>query len=393
MNSEKVIINLLWIFRISLMKDFVAGHYVDEGYYCSFHPNTINREWKFDNMELLLLLSKADRMLGRLDMYSNHIPNIDLFIEMHILKEATQSTRIEGTQTNMEEALTPEEYVPLDKRDDWTEVHNYIKAMNDAISQLQKLPLSARLIKQTHAVLMQGVRGEYKQPGEFRTGQNWIGGNNISDAVFVPPVCTEIAPLISDIEMFIHQPKIQIPDLIKIAIIHYQFETIHPFNDGNGRIGRLLITLYLVSVSLLKRPVLYLSDYLEKHRNAYYSAIMNVRNNNDIEGWIKFFLQGIIETAEKSVNTFDGILQLEKTYEQRVQQLGVRSANAMKLITQMYKNPITDAATIAEQLNITPASAYNLIAVMADSGILDEITKGKRSKKYVLKDYFDLFLS
>lgn len=374
------------------MKSFVAGQYINEGYYSSFHPNKINREWKFDNMNLMLLLSKADRMLGRLDMYSNHIPNIDLFIEMHILKEATQSTKIEGTQTNIEEAVMPEEYVPIDKRDDWTEVHNYIQAMNHAIQQLDKLPLSAKLIKYTHRVLMKGVRGEHKQPGEFRKSQNWIGGSNIQDAIFVPPVHTEIAELISDIEMFIHSPKVQIPDLIKIAIIHYQFETIHPFNDGNGRVGRLLITLYLVSVGLLKRPVLYLSDYLEKHRNTYYSTIMNVRNNNDIDGWIAFFLQGVIETAEKSVRTFDSILCLEKSYDQKVQLLGSRSANALKLITEMYKNPIIDASRTAKLLNITPASAYNLIAILVQNDILHEITKGKRGKKYILKDYVQLFL-
>lgn len=375
------------------MKSFVAGQYINEGYYSSFHPNKINREWKFDNMHLMLLLSKADRMLGRLDMYSNHIPNIDLFIEMHILKEATQSTKIEGTQTNIEEAVMPEEYVPIDKRDDWTEVHNYIQAMNHAIQQLRDLPLSAKLIKYTHKVLMKGVRGEHKQPGEFRKSQNWIGGSNIQDAIFIPPIHTEIAELISDIEMFIHNPKVQIPDLIKIAIIHYQFETIHPFNDGNGRVGRLLITLYLVSVGLLKRPVLYLSDYLEKHRNAYYSSIMKVRNNNDIDGWITFFLQGIIETAEKSVQTFDAILCLEKRYEQQVQLLGSRSANALKLIAEMYKNPIVDAARTAKLLNITPASAYNLIATLTQNDILHEITKGKRGKKYILKDYVQLFLS
>lgn len=374
------------------MKSFVAGQYINEGYYSSFHPNKINREWKFDNMNLMLLLSKADRMLGRLDMYSNHIPNIDLFIEMHILKEATQSTKIEGTQTNIEEAVMPEEYVPIDKRDDWTEVHNYIQAMNHAIQQLDKLPLSAKLIKYTHRVLMKGVRGEHKQPGEFRKSQNWIGGSNIQDAIFVPPVHTEIAELISDIEMFIHSPKVQIPDLVKIAIIHYQFETIHPFNDGNGRVGRLLITLYLVSVGLLKRPVLYLSDYLEKHRNTYYSTIMNIRNNNDIDGWIAFFLQGIIETAEKSVRTFDSILCLEKSYDQKIQLLGSRSANALKLITEMYKNPIIDASMTAKLLNITPASAYNLIAILVQNDILHEITKGKRGKKYILKDYVQLFL-
>ena len=374
------------------MKDFKSGTYINEGLYKSFHPNKINRVWHFDDMSLITLLSKADRMLGRLDMYSNHIPNIDLFIEMHILKEATQSTRIEGTQTNMEEALMDKEDVPLDKRDDWAEVQNYIKAMNTAMELLGRLPLSCRLLRNVHKILMQGVRGEHKQPGEFRTSQNWIGGNNINDAIFVPPIWTEVADLMSDIEKFIHEPVAPLPDLIKIAIIHYQFETIHPFNDGNGRVGRLLVTLYLVSVGLLKRPVLYLSDFLENNRNTYYSKIMRVRTENDIEGWVEFFLSGIISTAEKSVSTFDKILQLEKSYEISIQQMKGRSAKALKLLNELYKNPIIDANGVVSALEITPASAYTLLSEMERCGILKEITGGKRGKRYILYDYINLFI-
>lgn len=374
------------------MKDFKSGVYINEGLYKSFHPNKINKVWNFDDMSLITLLSKADRMLGRLDMYSNHIPNIDLFIEMHILKEATQSTRIEGTQTNMEEALMDKEDVPLDKRDDWAEVQNYISAMNTAIELLGRLPLSNRLIRNVHKILMQGVRGEHKQPGEFRTSQNWIGGNNINDAIFVPPVWTEVPDLMSDIEKFIHEPVTPLPDLIKIAIIHYQFETIHPFNDGNGRVGRLLVTLYLVSVGLLKRPVLYLSDFLENHRNTYYSKIMKARTENDIEGWISFFLTGIIQTAEKSVATFDKILQLEKSYEISIQQMKGRSAKALKLLNELYKNPIIDANGVTSILKVTPASAYTLLTEMEKCGILKEITGSKRGKRYILHEYISLFL-
>lgn len=374
------------------MRDFKSGTYIDEGLYKSFHPNKINREWRFDDMSLITLLSKADRMLGRLDMYSNHIPNIDLFIEMHILKEATQSTRIEGTQTNMEEALMDKEDVPLDKRDDWAEVQNYIKAMNTAMELLCRLPLSCRLLKNVHKILMTGVRGEHKQPGEFRASQNWIGGNNINDAIFVPPIWTEVAELMSDVEKFIHEPVAPLPDLIKIAIIHYQFETIHPFNDGNGRVGRLLVTLYLVSVGLLKRPVLYLSDFLENNRNTYYSKIMKVRTENDIEGWIEFFLTGIIRTAENSVSTFDKILQLEKSYETSIQQMKGRSAKALRLLDELYKNPIIDANGVVSVLKITPASAYTILSEMERCGILKEITGGKRGKRYMLHEYIGLFM-
>ncbi len=374
------------------MDKFNSGHFVNQGYYKSFLPNFINREWSFNDMELITLLSKADRMLGRLDMFSNHIPNIDLFISMHILKEATQSSRIEGTQTNMEEALLSKEDIPLDKRDDWAEVQNYIEAMDEAIDKIESLPLSSRLIREVHRTLMKGVRGEFKQPGEFRRSQNWIGGSNINDAIFVPPVHTEIAELMTDIEMFIHNPVCEIPDLLKIGIIHYQFETIHPFNDGNGRTGRLLITLYLVNKGLLKKPVLYLSDFLERHRNLYYERIMRARVDNDIVGWLKFFLQGIIETSEKSVNTFESILKLEEEYRGLIAKMGSRSANGLKLIQYMYKYPTIDAAKVAEVIDATIASAYNLIKEMEKQGILVEITGGKRGKRYILDKYFSLFL-
>jgi len=373
------------------MKQFKAGVYLDQGTYKSFVPTFINREWAVSDMHMLSLLSKADRMLGRLDMFSEHIPNIDLFIRMHIAKEATQSSRIEGTQTNIQQAVMPEESVPLDQRDDWAEIQNYISAMNLAIPRMEELPLSSRLIREIHGELMKGVRGKNKQPGEFRTSQNWIGGSNINDAVFVPPPFAKIPELMSDIEMFIHNPKTLLPDLLKIAIIHYQFETIHPFNDGNGRTGRLLITLYLVSKGLLKRPVLYMSDYLEKHRNSYYASITKVRTDNDITQWLCFFLQGIIETAEKGVNTFNSILELEKENESVIQQMGSRSANAMSVVKDLYIQPVIDAKRVSQICGISSGSAYNLIADLEDRGILSEITRGKRNRLYAMTRYMELF--
>ena len=228
------------------MKQFKFGKYINQGDYRSFQPSFINRQWHVESMEILQLLSRSDRELGRLDMFSNYIPNIDLFISMHVLKEATQSSKIEGTQTSMDDALLDKEDVPLDKRDDWEEVQNYIKAMEWAIHELKKLPLSSRLIRSIHKLLLQGVRGESKQPGELRKSQNWIGGATINDASFIPPVHTSIPELMSDIEKFINNEEIFFPELLKIALVHYQFETIHPFLDGNGRVGRLLIPLYLV---------------------------------------------------------------------------------------------------------------------------------------------------
>lgn len=373
------------------MKEFKSGLYINQGYYKSFQPNPINRSWVIDNMEIITLLSKADRMLGRLDMYSEHIPNLDLFISMHIMKEATQSSKIEGTQTNMEEALLSKEDVPLDKRDDWMEVHNYINAMNEAIKMLEDLPFSSRLIRNVHKVLLSGVRGEHKQPGEFRKSQNWIGGLSINDAIFVPPVSNSIPELMEDIEKFVHNEQIFFPELLKIALIHYQFETIHPFLDGNGRTGRLLITLYLVSKGILKRPILYLSDYLEKHRNTYYSNMMKVRLENDIETWFKFFLHGIIDTAEKGVETFERILSLQKEYEECIKAFGSRSANALKVITELYKHPMIDATGVSEITGLGSVSSYKLIKELERLEMLKEMTGSKRGRIYVLEKYIRIF--
>jgi len=373
------------------MKKFQSGQYVQQGHYKSFQPNPINRPWVLDNMELIQLLGQADRELGRLDMYSDYIPNIDLFINMHVLKEATQSSKIEGTQTNMEEALLEREDVAPDKRDDWEEVQNYVAAMNEAIAKLQTLPFSARLVRETHKTLLRGVRGKHKQPGEFRKSQNWIGGATINDAVFVPPVHTSIGELMGDIEQFVHTDSRYFPELLKIALVHYQFETIHPFLDGNGRVGRLMITLYLVGKGILKKPVLYLSDFFERNRSHYYDNLMRVREKNDLLQWFKFFLVGVIETAKNSIAAFDNILKLQKQVDSQIQSLGSRTANAQKVINYLYQHPMIDAAKAGEVAGISAASAYKLIADLEKFGILKEITGGKRGKMYLFSAYLKLF--
>ncbi len=373
------------------MKTFKSGTYINQGYYKSFQPEIINRQLLIDNMEVLQLLSKADRELGRLDMYSNYIPNVDLFISMHVAKEATQSSRIEGTQTSIDDALLEKEDLPLDKRDDWEEIQNYIKAMEWAVLALDKLPFSARLIRETHKVLLQGVRGEKKQPGAFRTSQNWIGGATIHDAVFVPPVHTTVPKLMSDIEKFLHNEEIHFPELLKIGLAHYQFETIHPFLDGNGRVGRLLIPLYLVSKGILQKPILYLSDFFEKNRKLYYDNLTLVREKNDLNQWFKFFLVGIIQTAESGIATFDKILQLQKLTETQLQTLGSRAANAKKVVDYLYKRPIINAEKISEITGISMPTAYKLIGDLERLEILKEITGGQRGRTYVYDRYFQIF--
>jgi Fic family protein len=373
------------------MKSFQSGRYEQQAHYKSFQPSPIHRAWTVVDMALLKLLGEADRELGKLDMYSGYVPNIDLFIQMHVLKEATQSSRIEGTQTNMEEALLEKKDVAPERRDDWEEVRNYVAAMNEAVAKLQKLPFSARLIRETHKTLMRGVRGRHKQPGEFRTSQNWIGGASINDASFVPPLHTSIGELIADLERFVHDEQQHFPELLKAALVHYQFETIHPFLDGNGRVGRLLITLYLVSRGLLRQPVLYLSDFFERNRQLYYDNLMRAREKNDLARWFRFFLVGVTETARGGIATFDRILRLQKRVEEQLQGLGSRTANAQKVMQHLYRHPVADAARIGKAARVSPASAYKLIADLERLGLLREITGGRRGKRYAFEPYLKLF--
>jgi Fic family protein len=372
------------------MKKFKAGIYISQGSYKSFQPELLNRNWQIDDMSVISLLSKADRALGRLDMYSEYV-DIDLFIQMHVAKEATQSSKIEGTQTRMEEAFLNKADVQAERRNDWEEVQNYIQAMNEAVNMLHRLPFSSRLIKLAHKILMSGVRGQNKQPGEFRHSQNWIGGASLSDAVFIPPVYTEIEKLMSDIEFFADNLDDNIPDLIKIAMIHYQFETIHPFLDGNGRTGRLLITLYLVNKNILKRPILYLSDFFERNRSLYFDNLTRVRTHNDMKQWLKFFLTGIIETAQESVETLNNIMQLKQSVEKQIDTLGKRGADARILLDSLYKKPIISPAETIILINKTPQTAYNLIADLEKMEILKEITGAQRNKLYSFEPYINLF--
>jgi len=373
------------------MKQFKSGQYINQGTYKSFQPNLINRKWTIGSMEIINLLSKADRSLGKLDMFSEYVPNIDLFISMHVVKEATKSSKIEGTKTQIEEALLEKEEIINEKRDDWEEVQNYILALNEAVKSLETLPFSSRLIKNAHSNLLKGVRGEHKQPGEFRRSQNWIGGASINDAVFVPPIHNTVNELMGDLEKFTHDTNFAFPDLLKIALIHYQFETIHPFLDGNGRVGRLMITLYLVEKGILKKPILYLSDFFEKNRTLYYDNLMRTRKNNDLEQWFKFFLVGIIETAENGIKTFDQILKLQKDTDDKLQTLGSKLPNGKIVVNSLYHKPIINAQKILEITNISLPSVYKLIAELEKLNIIKESTGGKRSKLYVFEDYLNLF--
>ncbi len=374
------------------IKKYKSGVF-KEGYeFRYFMPSLINRTFSWNNPVINELLEKASFKLGELNSFSKFIPDTDMFIKMLVYKEAVVSSKIEGTQTNMEDALIDKAELNPEKRDDWQEVNNYVQAMNYAIEELKKLPLSNRLIKQTHKILLSSGRGEYKTPGEFRKSQNWIGGATISDAVFIPPAHTELPNLLSDFEKFINNDTIKLPHLIKIAVAHYQFETIHPFLDGNGRIGRLLITLYLVANKVLEKPLLYLSDFFERNRSLYYQNLTKVRTENDVEQWLKFFLVGVAETAEKSVQTLKNIMELKtKIEKEKIIEMGKRSKTALKLFHHLFSYPVVAVKNIQDITNLSPKASNDLIRIFVEQNIVKEITGYKRNRIFVFAEYLDLF--
>lgn len=371
--------------------NFKSGVWLKQYNYKSFKPFEINQTWLWDDPKINTMLEEATRQLGELNAFSYILPDVDLFIRMHVIKEANTSSRIEGTQTNMDEALMKKEDILPSKRDDWQEVRNYVDALNYSIEQLATFPLSNRLIRKTHEILLSGVRGEHKMPGKFRTSQNWIGGSSIADAIFVPPHPNDVLNLMGDLESFLHNEEISVPHLIKIALAHYQFETIHPFLDGNGRVGRLLITLYLVSVGLLKKPSLYLSAFFEKHKSSYYDALTHVRHTNDIIHWIKFFLSAIIETAKKGKETFTKILELKNDIHQLIITFGKKAENAQKLVNHLYANPIVNLADVMEATDLSKQASNQLIKDFLNKQILVELTGNQRNRLFYFKTYYELF--
>lgn len=371
---------------------FNAGHWQQRYQYKSFEPVLVNHEWIWEDPTINSLLEQATRALGELNAFSLIVPDIDLFIEMHVVKEAQTSSKIEGTQTGMDEALMPEDQVKPEKRDDWREVRNYIDAVNTAVAELKSLPLSNRLLKQTHAILMQGVRGEHKQPGNFRSSQNWIGGSSLADATFIPPHHEGVDELMGDLEKFWHNEQIVVPHLVRAAISHYQFETVHPFLDGNGRIGRLLIPLYFISHGLLAKPSLYLSDFFERNRASYYDALMQVRVSNNLIHWVRFFLNGVAQTATKGRDTFQQVLALRNQAEQQILQLGKRTPNARQALSVLYRKPMVTAADLERELGLSQPTVNALLRDFMKLGLLREVTGAVRNRLYVFESYLELFL-
>lgn len=336
------------------------------------------------------LLSKADQTLGRLDGIADVVPDVSFFIYMYVRKEATLSSQVEGTQATFADVLKAEAKIEdAEIHKDVDEILNYIKAMNYGLERLKTLPLSVRLIREIHRTLLQGVRGEHRTPGDFRVSQNWIGGPTIQTANFVPPPHLELTRLLGNLESFLHDSA-PMPVLLKIGIAHSQFENIHPFLDGNGRLGRLLITFYLCQQGVLHKPLLYLSEFFKEHRHDYYDKLHAVHEKDDIEGWLKFFLIGIIETASSAVETSQKILKLRERDSLKVLGIG-RSSRGMLLLNSLYKHPLVRISDVERMLSVRNPNALAFVSKFVSLEILKEITGRKRNRVFAYQEYIDLF--
>jgi len=371
-----------------------AGRYVKQpGNYRAFIPKPLPPDPPVErDKELEILLSAADRAIGRLDAATELLPNPDLFVAMYVRKEAVLSSQIEGTQASLVDVLEYEsETAGNGGTADIREVVNYVDAMNYGLERLEKMPLSIRLIKEIHERLLRGVRGSQREPGEFRRSQNWIGpqGTNLSEAMFIPPPPHEVLEHMGKLELFLQRDQ-QMAPLIKFGLAHAQFETIHPFLDGNGRMGRLLITFLLCWHGILKRPLLYLSIYLKRNREQYYSLLQNIRDRGDWESWLKFFLRGVKEVSLEATDTARKIQVMRENYREIIGMEFPNTANGYIILDHIFEKPSIKVGQIAEKLNKSYPVASTLVKKMQELGILEETTGRKRNRKYRFQPYIDL---
>ena len=372
-----------------------AGRYIRQPTgYSAFIPQPLPPDppVRFDTLQVLL--SQADRVLGRLDGAIQTLPNPDLFVSMYVRREAVLSSQIEGTQSSLHDVLAAEAKIfAPDRPTDVGDVINHIAAMHHGLERLAKLPLSVRLIREIHTVLLLNARGSHLNPGELRSSQNWIGaaGCTLAEATFVPPPPQELAPQLSALEKFLHADT-GLPLLIKIGLAHAQFETIHPFLDGNGRIGRLLITFILCEREVLHKPVLYLSHYFKKHRQQYYDRLQAVRDTGDWEQWLAFFLRGIIEVSGEATETTRNILLLRERHREAItERFGRAAGNGHRVLEYLYTHPIVAVAEVQELTGTSYPAANNLVARMTEADILHEITGNTRNRIFAYRSYIDLF--
>jgi len=373
-----------------------AGRYVQQPTgYRAFIPNPLPPDPAVEiSPEMQLLLSQADHALGRLDGSIQTLPHPDLFVFMYVRKEAVLSSQIEGTQSSLQDVLAAEaQILAPDRPQDVDEVVNYVRAMNYGLERLKSLPVSVRLIREIHAELLKGVRGQHLTPGDIRTSQNWIGpgGCSLQDATFVPPPSHEVARHLEDLEKFLHS-NTPLPMLIRIGLAHAQFETIHPFLDGNGRVGRLLIAFLLCEQKILLKPVLYLSHYFKQYRQKYYEQLQSVRDRGTWEDWLTFFLQGVIDVSKQATQTARRILMLRETHRATITDTFGRAAgNGHRVLEHLYEHPIVSVNEVQTLIGTTYAAANDLVAKFVASSILNEITGQVRNRKFMYQSYINLF--
>ena len=371
-----------------------AGHLITnlsgEMAYKSFVPTPLPPKPSIELTEdMINLLIKANSQLAVLESIATRIPNVELFISMYVRKEALMSSQIEGTQATLEDVLDP--MIEANTNRNVADVVNYIKATEFAIKRLHELPLCNRLIKETHAVLMEGVRGQEKSPGEFRRSQNWIGGqgSTLKNARYIPPSPDDMIEAMSDLEKYINADD-ELDALIRAALIHYQFETIHPFLDGNGRVGRLLITLFLMEKKVLSTPALYISYFLKKNRVEYYDRMTEVRAKGNYEQWVIFFLRALLESAEDATATIDELIALHDKNAAVISGMGRAAKNAMLVFEYLEANPIIEIRKTAEALSITFNTASSAVKRLTDAGILVQTTNASRNRTFAYEDYLSI---
>lgn len=370
---------------------FIESSVVGGEKYTTYMPALLPFSPPLEMNELYPLLDKANTALGRLDGMSMLLPDSSLFLYMYVRKEAVLSSQIEGTQSSLSDLLLYEnEEAPGAPMDDVTEVSCYVSALNYGLERLKELPLSLRLIREIHSVLMNNSRGGDKQPGEFRKSQNWIGGTKPSNAKFVPPSIENLDNCLDNFEKFLHNEETNFPVLIKAAIAHLQFETIHPFLDGNGRLGRLLITFILSVEGVLKEPLLYLSLYLKANRQEYYDLLQSVRENGDWESWLKFFLTGVIETSNQATDTAKNILALFQTDQDKIENSGKSTSAIISIHRYLQQHPISNTTKIKDACNVSLPTVLRSMSALQELKIVKEITGRERHKVFVYKDYLDI---
>ncbi len=374
------------------LNQYKAGAFTDEFGYTSFHPTPLNKEWIVNRPELLTLLEEANLRLGELNAFALLVPELDMFINMHLVKEATQSSRIENNSTLIREALLDEKDIAVGKLGDWQKVQEYIESTHYIISCLTKLPLTNRLLREGHKMLLHSESDKINNPGEFRNSQTRIDGTSPEDSGFVPPHPSVVPELMDDLEKFLNNKDIHVPHLIRIGMAHYQFEAIHPFQEGNGRMGRMMITLYLISQKVLTKPTLCISDFIEKNQIYYFRNLRAVSEKNSMIHWLKFFLTGVIETANQSIETLIKILALKEKLERKtILTLGKRIPNAISLLNYLYVKPVVTASDVIGELKVTKQTANNLIRDFEKLKILNEQTGFKRNRIFVFEEYIELF--